>query len=120
MNENAIRTLYKHYAHMNQGKDGKPHNADFMTVLECYDLFKNDCPLNMPQLTIHHAFALCKMSIVNETDRKAHEQYRALQYVEFLELIARIAELHFKDSEMEDLMLDKKVGHILDELLPIV
>ena len=44
----------------------------------------------------------------------------AVTYVEFLELIARCAELYFRDSEMEDLLLSEKVEYVLDDLLPIV
>lgn len=44
----------------------------------------------------------------------------AVTYVEFLELIARIGELYFRDSEMEDLMLSEKIEYILDDLLPLV
>ena len=100
MNENAIHALYKLYAQKNHGKNGKPYSADYMTVYECFQLFKDDCPLNIEREIIHEAFTLCKMTIINETDIKAQEQYRVVQYVEFLELIARIAELHFKNSEM--------------------
>ena len=44
----------------------------------------------------------------------------AVTYVEFLELLARIGELYFRDSEMEDLSLAEKIEYILDDLLPIV
>ena len=45
MNEKAIQQLYRMYAVMNQGKNGKPHNAEFMTVTECIQLMKFDSPL---------------------------------------------------------------------------
>ena len=44
----------------------------------------------------------------------------AVTHVEFLELLARIAELYFRDSEMEDLQLSEKIEYILDDLLPLV
>ena len=44
----------------------------------------------------------------------------AVTHVEFLELLARIAELYFRDSEMEDLGLSEKIEYILDDLLPLV
>ena len=37
-----------------------------------------------------------------------------------MELIARIADLHFRDSEMDELSLAEKVEYVLDELLPLV
>ena len=43
-----------------------------------------------------------------------------MSYVEFLEFLARIAELYFEGSEMEELDLHEKLEHLLDELLPLV
>ena len=103
MNEKALTELYRNYAAMNWGKNGKPFKADFMTVHECLQLLKFDSPLKLERAIIRQAFALCKMTVVNEFDSKAATQYMAVSYVEFLELIARIAELSFRDTEMEDL-----------------
>ena len=41
-------------------------------------------------------------------------------YVEFLEFLARIAELYFEESEMEELDLHVKIEYLLDELLPLI
>ena len=41
-------------------------------------------------------------------------------YVEFLEFLARIAELYFEGSEMEEIDLHLKLEYLLDELLPMV
>ena len=112
--------LYKHYSMMNWGQNGKPYNCDFMTVHECIQLFKFDSPLALTRAMIRQAFALCKMTVVNETDKKASVSYMAVAYVEFLELIARIGELYFRDSEMEDLMLAEKIEYVLDDLLLVV
>ena len=60
------------------------------------------------------------MTVVNEIDRKASDKYLAVTFVEFLELVARIADLYFRDSEMEEEFLAVKVGYVLDELLPLV
>ena len=60
------------------------------------------------------------MTIVNELDKKSAVTYMQVTQVEFLELIARVAELYFRDSEYEDLMLAEKVEYILDDLLPLV
>ena len=43
-----------------------------------------------------------------------------MTYVEFLEFLARIAELYFEGSEMEELDLHVKLEYLLDELLPLV
>ena len=60
------------------------------------------------------------MTVVNEADKKSLHQYQIVTHVEFLELIARIADLHFRDSEMDELSLAEKVEYVLDELLPLV
>ena len=120
MNEKAIQQLYRMYAVMNQGKNGKPHNAEFMTVTECIQLMKFDSPLKLTRATIRQAFALCKMSVVNELDKKSQVTYIQITYVEFLEFLARISELVFADTEMVDLMLSEKIGLMLDDLLTVV
>ena len=71
MNEKALQQLYKTYAEMNWGKNGKPYKADFMTVHECLQLLKFDSPLALERAVIRQAFALCKMTVINESDRKA-------------------------------------------------
>ena len=43
-----------------------------------------------------------------------------MTYVEFLEFLARIAELYFEGSEMEELELHQKLEFLLDEILPVV
>ena len=55
---------------MNWGKNGKPHNADFMTVNECIQMLKFDTPLALTRAMIRQAFALCKMTVINELDSK--------------------------------------------------
>ena len=120
MNEKALHQLYRMYGQMNQGKNGKPHTADFMTVYECVQLMKYDSPLKLTRATIRQAFALCKMSVINELDKKSQVTYIQITYVEFLEFLARIAELHFKDTEMEELLLSEKIGFMLDDLLTVV
>ena len=120
MNEKALHQLYRMYGQMNQGKNGKPHTADFMTVYECVQLMKYDSPLKLTRATIRQAFALCKMSVINELDKKSQVTYIQITFVEFLEFLARIAELHFKDTEMEELLLSEKIGFMLDDLLTVV
>ena len=43
-----------------------------------------------------------------------------MMFVEFLEFLARVAELYFEGSEMEELDLHIKLEHLLDEILPLV
>ena len=60
------------------------------------------------------------MSVVNELDKKSQVTYIQITYVEFLEFLARIAEIVFADTEMVDLMLSEKIGRMLDDLLIVV
>ena len=66
------------------------------------------------------AFAMSKMTVIEESNAEAAASYHRMVYVEFLEFLARIAELYFADSEMEDLELHVKLEYLLDELLPMV
>ena len=43
-----------------------------------------------------------------------------MNYVEFLEMIGRVADTYFAGSEMEDLQLAQKIEYLLDEILPVV
>lgn len=62
---------------------------------------------------------MCKMSVVDETSNDALKLYAKITFVEFLEFLARIAELNFKGSEMEDLELYEKLEYLIDDLFAI-
>ena len=49
---------------------------------------------------------MSKMSVIEETNATLQLNYQMLVFVEFLEFLARIAELNFVDSEMEELELN--------------
>lgn len=59
------------------------------------------------------------MTVVDESEESS-TKYKRLQFVEFLEMIGRIADLKFKITEMERLPLNQKIEFILDELLTFV
>ena len=63
---------------------------------------------------------MCKMTVISELEPEGQLQYQKLTKVEFFEFIARVAELTFKDSEMEEVPLYEKVEHVLDDILPII
>lgn len=54
------------------------------------------------------------MTIINEQEKESVNKYKKLVYVEFLELIARLALKLFKGSEMEESTLNQKIETILD------
>ena len=63
---------------------------------------------------------MSKMTVINELDPGAEVQYKKLTKPEFLEFICRIAELFFKDSELEDLQLHEKLEYLLDDMFKLV
>ena len=105
LNETAMKNIYNIYAKMNLGKGDKAYNADYMVYEDCLKLMREDCPLKISRYTVREAYALCKMTVTSETDEKGIEQYIKLEFVEFLEFIARVADLFFEDSELKTLEL---------------
>ena len=63
---------------------------------------------------------MSKQTVIEETNPDANQAYHKMIYVEFLEFLARIAELYFEGSEMEEIDLHRKLEYLLDELLPMV
>lgn len=59
---------------------------------------------------------MSQMTVVNETNPKELENYQKTKYVEFLEVLARTADLMFEGSEMEEEPLKWKLEHVLQEL----
>ena len=120
LNHKALKELYETYSRTNRGKNKKPFDADFMIFEDCELMFTKDCRLKIPIRTIRQAHALSKMTVINEIDKNSELQYLKLEYVEFLEFIARLGDIHFQGSELENLDLHEKIEHILDEILPII
>ena len=63
---------------------------------------------------------MSKKIVQNEFEKDSLSEYNKLSYIEFLEFLARIAELYFEGSEMEELDLNIKLEYLLDEILPMV
>lgn len=64
-------------------------------------MFVDDCDIGTVN-TIHQAYALSQMSVINETDEASWQKYQSVVYVEFLEIFARVADMMFAKTEMED------------------
>jgi hypothetical protein len=60
---------------------------------------------------------MCKMSVILEQDKMG--QYKILQFVEFLEMLCRIAQTKFKDNPEinEGYTLAQKLENVLDIVL---
>lgn len=57
------------------------------------------------------------MTVINESDPKALNNYMTAQYFEFLEVIARVAYNLFIETEFEEYELSWKLKHVLKELI---
>ena len=54
--------------------------------------------------------------MVNESDPTAYKSYSKTRYVDFLEIISRVATIMFDGSEMEEEPLQWKLEHVIQEL----
>jgi len=120
MNEKPLREIY--WRKSQEGKDTllKPNKADWMNIENCQTLFRGDLPLKLSHKVINEAYSMSKSTVVSEFERNSLQEYSKLNYVEFLEFLARIAELYFEGSEMEELELHSKIEYLLDEILTLV
>ena len=67
----------------------------------------NDMDINLNGELVIMAFTLSKQSTVaNDFDLSGAQQLSRLNFIEFLEFFARIADLRFLNSEMEEIPLD--------------
>jgi len=121
MNEQNLRNLYSSYVANERGRGIKDNSCQFMVEKDCQKLILADAKLTgLNKYHVTRCFVMSKMSVVEESAPDAVLTYKKLQYVEFLEFLARIAELYFEGSEMEELQLHEKLEYLLDELLPLV
>ena len=61
-----------------------------------------------------YCFGMSKMTVVSEQDH--WKRYNELRFVEFLEMIGRIAEMKFAGTAMMDLSLSKRIEYVLDDI----
>ena len=84
------------YCANGRGAGKKAHNADYVTLEDMIQLFTKDKELAIKTAQIKVAFAMSKMTVVEESDVfNSMKTYEKMLYVEFLEFLARIAELYF-------------------------
>lgn len=62
---------------------------------------------------------MSKMTVVDEIE-DGSAKYKRLMYVEFLEMIGRVAYEKFRETEMDSLPLEKKIEFVIDELVAYV
>jgi len=84
----------------------------FFTMADATDLFaaKSECAM-LPK-DVMYCYGMSKMTVPLENGEIV--KYDRLLFVEFLEMIGRVADFKFKGTELEDIALDKKIEEILD------
>lgn len=60
------------------------------------------------------------MTVAYENDDMDFAKYDKLQFVELLEMIARVADVKFRSSELEDIGLESKIEQILDDIFVVL
>lgn len=104
-NLELLRKVYKSYLTPVQ---------QYMTIHNAIDLLEKKAEIGLATKDVIFCFGMSKMTIPNENDNS--ERYNILYFVEFLELIGRIADFKFNGSELESLPLHSKIEHLLDDI----
>ena len=99
-NEKAMWELHNMLSKSRKDTSKGPRD-DFVTLADCRILFTEDFKiLGLKKADIAAAYAMSKHTVVNEIDARQVSTYNRITYIEFLEFIARVAELFFEGSEM--------------------
>ena len=96
------------------------HKLEILSPDDCVRIIREDLQINIALKPIRAAYAFSKQIVTNEQEEKNILQYERMNYNEFLEFIARIADIWFEGTEMEELPLYRKVEYFLERLLKLV
>lgn len=67
------------------------------------------------------AFGMSKMTVADEFRApEVRGSYHQIEFVEFLEVICRVAVLKFKGSDLANQSISMKILYVLDEILRLV
>ena len=89
-----------------------------MTYKDSLRLFCEKSSLQMQEEIVKYCFIMCKMTVCNE--EKEYHNYFDLRFVEFLEMIGRIAVEYARGSEIANETLEQKMKVVLDSLFALV
>lgn len=93
---------------------GNNVTEQYMTFANVMDLFCVRAEAPMREKALQRLYACSKMTNVEELSESSPYKYNRLRFVEFLELIARIAEAQFEGSHFEHIDLCQKIVEVLD------
>lgn len=108
LNESGMRVLFKKYC---------TKGCSVLTIKEYENMLLRDAKLGISRYAIREAIAMSKQTIMKETDAKCFVNYNSTQYVEFLEVIARVAITFFRDSELKEKSLNWKLEYVLELIM---
>ncbi|TNV87178.1 hypothetical protein FGO68_gene2179 [Halteria grandinella] len=91
----------------------------WVTMKEIVDLVVRKTPVGLNEKDAVFCYGMSKMTVIDESTESTI-RYQRIQFVEFLEMIGRMADLKFRGSEMEGLQLHQKIEYILDDLLTYI
>ena len=109
-NAEGLRLLYQKY--MNKGVSKVPFNSAIR-------LLTTDCSIKLDRYDAIYCYGM-SLSTCADLYKATFNKLMHQTYEEFLEMIARAAEIHFEGSDSEGLDLWEKIMLILDELFTLV
>ena len=66
MNLDAIDQIYLKYSKMNKDTQWKAFNEEHLCYIDCEQMLMRDSILHISRATVREAFAMCKMTVINE------------------------------------------------------
>ena len=80
-------------------------------------IFVTESDAALTQEQVKFCYGMSKMTVVVDS---LTANFQSMEFVEFLELICRAADVKFRRTEIESEELHLKVGYILDDILPLL
>lgn len=91
-----------------------------MSYNDAVNLFHSRSDCQISEKEVLYCFGMSKMTVPFENEDTDAAKYDKLLFVEFLEMIGRVAEYKFRGTELENLGLDKKIEEILDNIFAVL
>ena len=85
---------------------------------DALSLFTKRTDIGLNEKDATYCYGMSKMTVPNENDDA--KRYNSLYFVEFLEMIGRVADLKFQGSELQDIPLHNKIEYIIDDLFVLI
>ena len=88
----------------------------YMDMKDALEFMMRDSSLNLIEKDAIFCYGMSKMTVDKEHEK--HDQYLNLAFVEFLEMIGRIADIKFRRTTLGDEPLAKRIEFVLDDMIP--